>query len=544
MTAEGEKAMEQCISVKAYKGRIVLYVLLQFGRSGLLLLPPYCYLFFLNEVLAGGRIELMWAAAALYFLVYAAKALVSVLVKRSYNRIFPVMLMEARENVLRKYSRLDIEVLEESSAGELRERLHKDTENAVIYLENRLELGISTLSILVTTVILLYLDWILALVSFALLPFSFYITRAIKNRSNVQYERRRAVLGRYNDFMVQGMFSWKEVKSGCLEEQQQEEFEELWKELGDAFLKSHIFWFLNRTFLAFKDVFLTKMGLYLLGGFLVIKGLATVPALLAFMEYYADYVNQLLKVSDIVVKRGEQEASIKRITEVMGRPAVERPYKIQHFEMLAFRNVSFSYEKQEEFILRDFCMEIGRGETVAIVGESGCGKSTLIKMMAGLLEPQEGEISWNGMPMSQIDRQELYRRVGFLMQECRLFNLSIRENLLFGRRDAGEEEMRDACNRANVLDFIQGLPDGFDTIIGENGIRLSGGQKQRLFIARLLLSDPEMIVFDEATSALDYQNEREILDVLFQNAQEKTFIMVTHRKTSLEKCDRVISFCK
>ena len=177
---------------------------------------------------------------------------------------------------------------------------------------------------------------------------------------------------------------------------------------------------------------------------------------------------------------------------------------------------------------------------IALKGESGCGKSTLLKLMAGYLVPARGEIRWNGYPMNLVNRPSIYAKTGFLMQEAGLFNLTIRENLLFGREDATQTQMKEACARANILDFIQGLPRGFETLIGENGIRLSGGQRQRLMIARLFLQNPEFIVFDEATSALDYQNESEILNLLLREAGEKTLLMVTHRGTSIAKCGRII----
>lgn len=535
--------MSDCITIRAYRGKLFLYIALRFLKSGLLLLPPYCYLLFLSEVITNKRIECLWGVLALYVAVFAAKALVSVFTRQLYNRIFPAMTLEAKNRMLEKYSELDIETLSGYTAGELKERLHTDTENAVSYQEKRTELWIAAVSVPVTAGILLWLNWILAAVSFLLLPLSFYITRSIKGRSNAQQERRREILGRYNDFMIHNMFFWKEVKSGCQEERQQRRFEELWKELGDAFLRSHIFWFLNRTFLAFKDVFLTKMGLYLLGGILVIKGMAAVPALLAFMEYYGDFVDRLLEISDILIKRGEQEASIRRLRETMGLRAPDRPFRLERFESVEFRGVGFAYEEAQGNILQRCNMRIERGETVAVRGESGCGKSTLLRLMAGCLAPDEGEILWNGRPMDQINRQDIYARAGFLMQESALFNLTIRENLLFGRADAGEEELREACARANIMEFIQGLPQGFETVIGENGIRLSGGQKQRLLIARLFLQDTELIVFDEATSALDYRNESEILNLLLrEETSGKTFVMVTHRGTSVARCSRVIAW--
>lgn len=527
---------------KEYGGKVFVYILLQFVKYGLLLLPPYCYLLFLDEIITARRFEKMWLILGLYILVFLGKSLVLALIKNAYNRIFPVMVSELKEQVLKKYSSLDIQVLQEYTAGELKERLHRDTENAVIYWEKKLEFVISMVSTVITVFVLLSLNWILAVVSFLLLPISFLVTRYIKGRSNMEYERQRQIQGVHNDFMIHNMFFWKEVKSNCQEPVQQARFEELWKDMGQAFLNAHMCWFLNRTFLAFKDVFLTKMSLYLLGGILVIREMATVPVLLAFMEYYADFANRLLEMADNVMKRGEQEQSVKRVEEILQLELPERPYKLSAFEKLEFEEVDFAYSEEQGLILRDFCMELRKGESVAIMGESGCGKSTLIKMMAGYLTPDKGKLLWNGQAMEAVDRESLYAKVGFLMQESVLFNLTIRENLLFGKADATEAEMIDACRRANILEFIEELPLGYDTVIGENGIRLSGGQKQRLVMARLFLQNPEVIVFDEATSALDYQNEREILDLLLQNTEERTFLMVTHRETSVERCDRVIRF--
>lgn len=528
-------------SVQFFRGKMLLYILLQFLKQGLLLLPPYCYLLFLNEIITEQRFEKLWMVIGLYAAVYAGKAFVSVLEKMVYNRIYPPMQKTLKERMLEKYADLDLEVIQGYTAGELKERLHKDSENVVLYWKGKLDLGISVIHIVIITGILLYLNWILAAVSFLLLPLSFLMTRYVKKRSNVEYGRKREIQGIYNDFMIHTMYFWKEMKANQLEEVQQRQFEDHWNHMGNAFLKAHMCWFLNRTFLAFKDVFLTKMGLYLFGGILVVYHMGTVPVLLSFMEYYNDFTNRLLEVTDIVMKRGEQEQSLKRVEAVMRLPCPERTYKIDHFEQLEMRDIDFCYAEGGGHILEHFDLEIHKGESIALTGESGCGKSTLIKLMAGCLTPNHGSILWNGHPMEQVDRKEIYRAAGFLMQETCLFNLSIRENLLMGRSDACEEDMVKACNRANIMEFIQGLPKGLDTLIGENGIRLSGGQRQRLLIARLLLKDPELIIFDEATSGLDYQNESEILELLLQNLGDRTFLMVTHRGTSVARCSRVIT---
>lgn len=524
----------------SFRGKMLLYILLQFLKQGLLLLPPYCYLLFLNEIITERKFEKIWLIIGLYIAAYMSKAFISVLEKMAYNRIYPPMQKAFKETVLEKYGNLDLDVIQGYTAGELKERLHKDTENAVLYQKGKLDIGVSVIHILIITGILLYLNWILAAVSFLLLPLSFLMTRYVKNRSNVEYGRKRELQSIYNDFMIHIMYFWKEMKANRLEEVQQKQFENHWNGMGNAFLKAHMCWFLNRTFLAFKDVFLTKMGLYLFGGILVVYHMGTVPVLLSFMEYYNDFTNRLLEVSDIIMKRGEQEQSLQRVEAILQLPCPERIYKIEHFEQLEMRDIDFRYTEGQEPILRQFNLEISKGESIALTGESGCGKSTLIKLMAGCLTPNHGDILWNGHTMEQVDRKEIYRTAGFLMQETCLFNLTIRENLLMGRIDACEADMVEACGKANIMEFIQGLPEGLDTLIGENGIRLSGGQRQRLLIARLLLKDPELIVFDEATSGLDYQNESEILELLLQNLDDRTFLMVTHRGTSVAKCSRVV----
>ena len=536
--------MNSCFSINSYRGKMIVYILFRLMKSWLLLLPPYCYLLFLNEVIMMRRLEKLWFVVLLYVFVFTLKALVSVLIQKVYNQIFPVMIMEVKERVLEKYGSLDIEVLQGYTAGELKESLHKDSGNVVLYWEKKLDVWISLVNIFATTGVLLYMNWILAIICFLFLPLSFLITRYIKEKGDIEYENRRQVVGFYNDFMIHNMYFWKEVKSNCMEQNQQKQFEILWKDMGNSFLKVHMYWFMNRTLLAFKDVFLTKMSLYLLGGILVIKQMTTVPVLLAFMEYYTDFVNQLLNVTDNVMKRGEQEESIRRIERIMQMNQPEKPYGIATFEYIAFRHVDFSYSEEQDFVLQDFCINIRKGECVAVVGESGCGKSTFIKLMAGWLLPTKGEILWNGRPMHLIDKKTIFNRVGFLMQEPSLFNLTIRENLLFGKADASASEMIEACTKANIIQFIEDLPLGFETRIGENGICLSGGQKQRLVIARLFLQNPEVIVFDEATSLLDYQNESDILNILLQDSREKTFIMVTHRGTSVSKCSRVFDFIR
>ena len=195
-----------------------------------------------------------------------------------------------------------------------------------------------------------------------------------------------------------------------------------------------------------------------------------------------------------------------------------------------------SYPKNQQEVLKGVSLLISHNEHIVIVGRSGCGKSTLIKLILGMYEPTKGRILFDGTNIQEIT---VNQKIGVIMQEPFMFNLSIKENLKFAKRTASENEMDAACKMANIYDFIQNLPDRYETVIGERGVKLSGGQKQRLAIARTLLYDPEIVVFDEATSSLDSENEKAIVSTIKHLTKGKTVITIAHRLSSILDANRV-----
>ena len=201
--------------------------------------------------------------------------------------------------------------------------------------------------------------------------------------------------------------------------------------------------------------------------------------------------------------------------------------------------LSFSYDGVCP-ILDRIQLQIPEGGEVALAGRSGSGKSTLAKLLVGLLEPQSGTIKIGGVPIAETDRNALHRRISIVMQEPAFFNLTIRENLLFAKPSAEEADFDTVCKKADIYEFIQSLPEGYDTVIGERGVKLSGGQRQRLAIARILLLDPQCIIFDEATSAVDHESEKKIVESLFNLSGEKTVILIAHRLATIARAQNVV----
>jgi ABC-type bacteriocin/lantibiotic exporter with double-glycine peptidase domain len=211
------------------------------------------------------------------------------------------------------------------------------------------------------------------------------------------------------------------------------------------------------------------------------------------------------------------------------------------FATVQVERLKYRYPSSERLIIDVESLRIQSGESIGIVGESGSGKSTLVDLLIGVLTPQEGVISVNSRDIST-DRRYWQDRIGYVPQHVYLMDTSIRKNVAFGLADEviDEREVEDALRRANLWDFVQSLPDGLDTVVGERGVRLSGGQRQRLGIARALYGNPEVIVLDEATSALDSETEKEIVESFREIAHNHTLIVVAHRTSTLAYCSRLI----
>ena len=281
---------------------------------------------------------------------------------------------------------------------------------------------------------------------------------------------------------------------------------------------------------------------YFLGGVLIYYGHITIGTLLVFSQYYAMLTEAVQTVvstdTDLQINSVQYDKALAACEEEI----IIDKTKIKEIPNcnLEFQQVTFRYPESNTDILKAFSMQIQQGERVGIVGESGKGKTTLLNLIVGLLQPTAGKILFGDKELSELDLRSVHKKVGFVLQENALFNTPIRENLLYGNENATVAEMREACEKACIRSYIEDLPEKYDTIVGEKGIKLSGGQKQRLILARLFLRDVDMFIFDEATSALDQHSENLIQNAIRSIGDDKTIIVVAHRESSLELCDRLI----
>ena len=293
------------------------------------------------------------------------------------------------------------------------------------------------------------------------------------------------------------------------------------------------------------------MLLYLVGGILIMKADSTITVgditvFVALLAKMYGPVNQLLNIQVDWIR---SMALFTRIfeyfdmpVEIQNAPDALVPDSKEGYVVngeVEFKNVDFSYNPERR-ILTDVSFKLNAGDCIAIVGPSGSGKSTLINLIPRLYDVEGGSVLFDGVDVRKLDLAFLRRNIGIVSQETYLFNASIRENLLYAKPDATEDELIEACKKANIWDFVSTQEDGLDTMVGNRGLKLSGGEKQRISIARVLLKDPALLIFDEATSALDSISEKKIQEAIDPLIEARTSILIAHRLSTILAADEIL----
>lgn len=330
------------------------------------------------------------------------------------------------------------------------------------------------------------------------------------------------------------------------------------KSFTNELLEMEKFGLINFTFQRAKETMYKLMSIYhsgmnflsdfyfwiVIGGgvYLIFLGKIDVIDLLAFTLY----VNFILQPIERLIQFTEQfqqgSASFERFIEIMDiEPDIKDKKEARSLTDVKGRieisNLTFKYSSSEDWILQNINMTVPAGKTVALVGESGAGKSTIASLIPRFYEAQKGSISIDGNDIMDLTQRSLRENIGIVQQNVFLFDTSIRENIIYGNPKASEEEVIEAARKANILDFIQSLPEGFETLTGERGVKLSGGQKQRISIARAFLKNPPILIFDEATSSLDTESEAYIQKAMEELSQNRTTVIIAHRLSTVRKAD-------
>lgn len=300
----------------------------------------------------------------------------------------------------------------------------------------------------------------------------------------------------------------------------------------------------SMSFIQGTTVNLVRSAIVLVLLMLIFKNELTAGDYLKFLFYSFFLFNPLQELGNVIQTWREAQISLGNFEAILSTPVEtkpERPVLLEKIKTLTFNEVTFKHLTANRNALNHISFETNTGETIAFVGPSGSGKTTLVKLLVGLYQPKEGDISYNGVLSKEIDLDQLRERIGFVTQDTQLFSGTIRENLLFVRPDATDEECMNVLHRAACQTLLARANNGLDTVIGEGGVKVSGGEKQRLSIARALLRKPDLLVFDEATSSLDSLTEEEITETIRDVSEhnEHITILIAHRLSTIMHADKI-----
>ena len=508
------------------------------------LILPLFYSLFIEKIILGKKINFFWIVIIGYVAVQTVSFIVAYIKNYCRYRMTNHVTVSMREKIITNYLTNAFSRNGKISAADAKMVMDDDMIKLTAFANSQSsDYIVNAGKMIILSIILIVLEWRLAVICIAVVPITFMLTEMYGKRSQKIQNISRVNDAKWGDWLYSVISGWREVRAMNLQKQGEEVFRNYSKKDAIYFTKVTNYWVIRNQILPkIKDEFLMQFLVYFLGGILIYYNQISIGTLLVFAQYYTMLSTA---VQDVTRADAELQSNIDFYERVLNA-AEQDNYQdngIKMFESAALevKNICFRYPKGEKNIFENFSLSIRQGERIGIIGESGKGKTTLLNLLVGALYPDSGEIYFGGVELRNADLREVHKRIGFVLQDNMLFNTSIKENLEYGKENATEYEMVQACKKAYIYDFIQKLPKGLDTVIGEDGVRLSGGQKQRIVLARLFLKDVDIFIFDEATSALDQHAESIIHDAIQKIESDKTIIIVSHRQSSLSLCNRIIT---
>lgn len=455
------------------------------------------------------------------------------------------ILYDIRDKLFTHIQKLSFKYYANTRAGEVISRVINDVEQTKTFVVTGLmNLWLDIATIVIAVIIMFNMDMTLTFVSLALFPFYAFSVKYffgnLRKLTRVRSQALAEVQG-YLHERVQGMAV---IKSFAIEDHEQKNFDRN----NSNFLEKaidHTKW--NAKAFAVVNTITDISPLLVIGyaGYQVIQGNISLGVMMAFVAYIDRLYAPLRRLVNSSTTLTQSIASMDRVFELLDEKydIDDAPGAVECKRVdgkITFKNVTFSYHEKEKPVLKNINLDVAKGETIALVGMSGGGKSSLVGLIPRFYDVSSGSILLDGQDIRTFQVRSLRDKIGMVLQDNILFSESVKTNILLGKPDATEEEVIRAAKAANAHDFIMGLTEGYDTRVGERGVKLSGGQKQRIAIARIFLKNPPILIMDEATSALDLESEHLIQEALEILAKDRTTFIVAHRLSTITHADRII----
>jgi len=515
------------------------------GVAALQLVPPLFQRAIVDGVIGERDLTQLTILVASLVGVYALQQLVTAGDLYLRHALGQRFIFDLRVHLYAYLQRLSLSFFERTSTGELMSRVTNDVNALESFVTHGAALTVvDLLRLLGAAGVLFWLDWRLALAVLAPLPVIAVALRYFNTRIRPIYRQVRNRLGDINARLQDSLSGIRVIQAFAGEERELERFAVESERYLEARVQGIRYW---ATFFPSMR-FVASLGTAIvlgLGATMVVRGELTLGTMVAFLSYITSFYQPIHRLTEVDNVLQEAIAAGERIfelldtaSEVVDHPSAKDLGAVRGH--VAFEHVSFRYGTGEE-VLQDVTFEVRPGDMVALVGPSGAGKTSIANLISRFYDPVQGRVTLDGHDLRDIALASLRHHVAIVLQDTFLFNTSVRENLLFGNPNASDAELVTATKAAYANEFIETLPEGYETQIGERGVKLSGGQKQRLALARAILADPRILILDEATSSVDAEAEYLIQQALESVLRGRTSLVIAHRLSTIRNADKIIA---
>ncbi len=534
---------------KPYMGLFIADMLCAFMAAAITLIYPLIVRYITNTVLIQYEIS-----DAIHIIVKLMLVLVGLALLELFCNFFisykghimgAKMEYDMRNEIFAHFQKLSFNYYDNQKTGLLMTRITNDLFDITELCHHGPEdIIISIIKFIGAFVILVRINWKLTLILFTFIPIMFAFAYMMKGKMNRAFRKNRESIAEINAGIEDNLSGIRVVKSFANEEKELEKFRVNNQRFVDS--KSHAYWQMA-TFHSGLGFFTSMINVAVIagGGLLIAKGGIKLSDLLTFLLYVNNIIEPVKKLINFTEQFQNGITGFSRFMEVLEtEPDIvddpdAKPLKDVKGD-IEFKGVSFKYEEGLDDVFHDINLKVPAGDYVALVGSSGVGKSTMCSLIPRFYETSGGTITIDGMDIKKITLQSLRQNIGIVQQDVYLFAGTVADNIGYGKPGCTREEVIEAAKNANAHEFIMELPNGYDTYIGQRGVKLSGGQKQRLSIARVFLKNPPILIFDEATSALDNESEKVVQESLEKLAKNRTTFVIAHRLSTIKNAKNIL----
>lgn len=537
--------------VKPYRLLIGITIVIGIIKFSIPLIMPWLLKYIIDDVIQGGgslqekTSQLFYAIGIAFFIFAILRPPIEYLRQYFAQRIGNVVLYDLRKHTFSHLQKLSLRYYSNTKTGEIISRVIHDIEQTKDFvITGLMNVWLDTITIFIAVAVMFAMNVKLTLVALLILPIYVVAVKYFFSRLRRFTKVRSQALATMQGYLHERVQGMQVTRSFALEEYEKEQFEKTNKNFLNKAL-THTSW-TARTFSTVNT--LTDLGPLIVIAFSayeVIHGSLTLGTMVAFVGYMDSLYSPLRRLVNSSTTLTQSFASMDRVFELLDEEydIVNRLDAKNRAEIqgeVIFQNVSFAYNKGDQKVLKEISFSIKPGEKVALVGGSGGGKSSLANLIPRFYDVSNGAIYIDGLDVREYDIHNLRNHIGIVLQDNILFSDTVEENILYGKPEATKREVIAAAKAAQIHEYIMSLPDGYDTVVGERGVKLSGGQRQRIAIARVFLKNPSLLILDEATSALDLENERYIQEALQHLAADRTTIIIAHRLSTITHVDKII----